>query len=196
MEPMKESESRFVVTFVNQMYVILLGIGIGNVFLRDFALAEFDKAVAAIFVIIVVVFYWLDWVEGVEHSVSTTKGEFWIDLLILLSLVPLFAYYHEPIILALLFLWLGVVGLLWRINHYWIDAHCTASQLPHKLFQKVYALLVYAVSFIAVRFISIQLSSRLSSTATKLLQLTVIAVAFAVVYRFFFREPTKRTISA
>ena len=85
---MKETvNGKFINIFVNEMYAILIGIGIGNVlFAQKLDLSNIPDVIMALFVTSVVLLYWWDWTEYLEDNIVTTKRELIIDFAVLIAL--------------------------------------------------------------------------------------------------------------
>jgi len=114
----KAKDNRFIGTFVSEMYAILLGIGIGNVlFIEKLNLGSIYEVIMGLFVTGVVIIYWWDWTEFIGDHVVSSKAEFIIDFLILITLETLFLFYDQPVNLALVFVVLTVFDLCWVLNY-------------------------------------------------------------------------------
>ncbi len=117
----------FVKTFVNEMYAILLGIGVAEVIFSD----EFREAIVGLprspsllalpltclFAVGIVLKYWASWAEDVEYDVGMSKREFVIDFCILLNLELFFVFAQQPLVFGMLLMSLAVLDLVWVINH-------------------------------------------------------------------------------
>jgi L-amino acid N-acyltransferase YncA len=144
---------RFVSRFVGELYVILIGIGIANVILRQqIDLTKWIQIVLAVFVTVIVSLYWWDWAAYVEKYFLATPVEFAIDFACLIVLEFLFVHFKEPVRLAWNFLALGVVDLIWVINHIWQRPEQTFSIRRRWVLQKILGLAIYGGGLSLVLF--------------------------------------------
>jgi L-amino acid N-acyltransferase YncA len=145
---------KFIGTFVNEMYAILLGIGIGNVlFAQNLDLGNIFEVVMILFVIGVILVYWWDWTEYVSENVISSKIEFVVDFLILIALELLFSFFNNPYFLIRVFIGLGVLNLLWVINY---NIHTRAFGNKRSLWwmlEKVIVIVIYVVVFILITYV-------------------------------------------
>ncbi len=120
-------EKRFIGTFVNNVYGILMGFGFCNV-VRDIFFGEGEgeqqiwlasQIAMSAFIIIVVCLYWWDWSENIESKAQSTFNEFTIDIMILFTLEFLFFLFENPKRLAILFLVLSILNFMWVLNFLW-----------------------------------------------------------------------------
>jgi L-amino acid N-acyltransferase YncA len=122
--------TRFLSTFVNEMYAILLGLGMAEVlFSQDFKQAlvgipdnpkQIHIPLACLFCVAIVLTYWSDWAEDIEKDVRMTAREFVLDFLILLNLELFFVFLSDgfaPVILGYLLLSLAFWDALWVVNY-------------------------------------------------------------------------------
>ncbi|WP_321372114.1 GNAT family N-acetyltransferase [uncultured Draconibacterium sp.] len=120
---MKHKKSETISRFVNEMYILLIGIGLGNMIFRNtkrFNFSEIDGFVdvfLGLFVIYVAIRYWLDWIEYIQEKVKTTKREFIIDFLILINILLLFSFFYKINTLTLLMLSISTFDLIWTLNY-------------------------------------------------------------------------------
>ncbi|MFL7793617.1 MAG: GNAT family N-acetyltransferase [Anaerolineae bacterium] len=153
MQQPKSQEKRFIGTFVNEMYAILLGIGIGNViFSQNVDLGSVFDIVMALFVTSVVLLYWWDWTEFVSKRVASSKREFAIDFLILITLEFLFGRFNSPVRLAPIFLVLGCLDLLWVGNYLYQFREQYRSRGKRWILEKVLAIVIYALCYVTIYF--------------------------------------------
>lgn len=111
-------DQRFVGVFVNEMYAILLGIGLGSViFSESFELTNARSVVLAVFATAVVLVYWWDWTDFVGEHVATSLGELFLDFLELIVMVYLFRTHESPAAFAATLAVLAVSDLVWVANH-------------------------------------------------------------------------------
>jgi L-amino acid N-acyltransferase YncA len=141
LETMKKhkKENRFIGAFVNEMYAILLGIGIGNIlFVQKLDLSSLFESGMGLFVTLVILIYWWDWTEYIGDNVVSTKREFIIDFLILINLEILFLLFNNPVSLSVGFIILGTLDLLWVLNYVFEKSDNyranTAKWIAEKLF--------------------------------------------------------------
>ena len=74
---MSRLQSRFVSHFVDQMYVILIGLGIASIaFSLDLESHPFFHLLMSLFVTTVALIYWWDWKDYFENDVISSKSEF------------------------------------------------------------------------------------------------------------------------
>ncbi|GAA0327686.1 hypothetical protein GCM10008967_17740 [Bacillus carboniphilus] len=149
-------ENKFIGKFVNEMYAILLGIGISNIiFVQQIDLKDFSQSIMALFVISVALVYWWDWSEYVESDVRTTKREFIIDFLILLNIEMLFAYFYDLKGLAVAFIVLGFLDLAWVINNQYEAKKAGTFQKNRAktwILEKCIVIAIYTFSWLLISF--------------------------------------------
>ncbi|MET3697926.1 L-amino acid N-acyltransferase YncA [Bacillus oleivorans] len=179
-----DKKNKFIGKFVNEMYAILLGIGISNIiFVQKIDLKNFNETVMALFVISVALIYWWDWSEHVESDVKTTKREFFIDFLILLNLEMLFAYFNDLHSLAFAFIVLGILDFFWVLNFQYEAKRAGTFQKNRAkvwLLEKVLVILIYGFSWALIQF-------TLVSNYT-ILQMVCIISSFILVRNFGFNN--------
>jgi len=121
-------KKKFIGEFVNGVYGILLGFGLGNVGsnlfensgqLNDNPVLFVSKVIIFLFVTVVVCLYWWDWNENIESKVKSSFTEFIIDMFILFTLESLFFVFEKPVGLAFLFFILSILNLIWVLNFLW-----------------------------------------------------------------------------
>jgi L-amino acid N-acyltransferase YncA len=145
---------KFIGTFVNEMYAILLGIGIGNVlFAQNLDLSNIYEVVMVLFVIGVILVYWWDWTEYVSENLVSSKVEFLIDFLILIALELLFSFFSSPYFLIRVFLGLGVLNLAWVINFNIHRKTLKSRKSLWWIFEKIIVIAVYITAFIFITFV-------------------------------------------
>lgn len=152
-------DKRFIGKFVNGVYGILLGFGFSNVaseIFTEYSLKEdpvwfISYLFITLFVIVVVCLYWWDWSENIENKVESTIVEFVIDMSILFALEFLFFVYNNPKAMALLFVVLATLNLVWVLNFLW-EKHKNLTNSSGYLknagdkkyiLQKIYSILLY-----------------------------------------------------
>ncbi|ADU32082.1 GNAT family N-acetyltransferase [Evansella cellulosilytica] len=145
------NSNKFIGTFVNNMYAILLGIGISNIiFVQSLNIMNLHESIMALFVTSVVLLYWWDWSEYIEEEVKSTKAEFIIDFMILICLQMLFANFNQPQDLAMYFVVLGCLDLLWVLNYiYFMKHESLQSNMKAKpwILEKVFCIGVYLLAW-------------------------------------------------
>ncbi len=151
---MKHKSNKFIGTFVNEMYAILLGIGIGNVLFRhDIASFTPVEAIMGLFAVLVILRYWWDWTEYINEKVVSSKFEFAIDFLILINLELLFVYFKTPKYLALVFVGLSVLNLIWVVNFVYKNVEYYIKNKRQWYLQKVLAIVIYAANFFVMNYL-------------------------------------------
>ena len=142
-------KNKFINTFVNTMYSILLGLGITNIiFDQNFSLTNFDMIVAMFFITMVTIIYWWDWLELIEDDIQTTLREFVIDLVIILTIGSMFAFYDQPMLINILFIFLSFLNGLWVINYAFAKKDQKQKHLREIkawILQKGLAMVIYAI---------------------------------------------------
>ncbi len=145
------SKNKFISMFVNEMYAIIIGIGIGHIlFVQQLNLKNLNDMVMVLFVTTIVLTYWWDWSEYIEADVQTSKREFAIDFFILIFLESLFAYYNNPAQLAIILFILAVLDLIWMINFVWEsnkESRNSIIKAKTWLKEKILVILVYACTW-------------------------------------------------
>lgn len=176
---MKEN-NRFISSFVNAMYSILIGIGVGNIiFHGDFDLRNIPIVLMTLFVTGVVLLYWWDWTEFIEKETSSTKLEFFIDFILLIALEMLFVYYNKPSELAVVFIAIGFIDFIWVINHLFELKKSKGNYSRHQMkwiVEKVLCIILYATSYGLINYFQGNL----------LFQYTCIVVTFIIVRKIGF----------
>ncbi len=118
---MAKKKSEIIAFFVQEMYVILFGVGLSNIiFLKKIDISSIQGigyVLSAIFVIGVTIRYWLDWATYISGEIRSTNNEFVIDFAILINLLLLFGYYQDIKVLAILFFSLSVFDGFWVLNY-------------------------------------------------------------------------------
>jgi len=149
----KVKDNRFIGAFVNEMYAILLGIGLGNVlFIQQIELTSLYEIVMGLFVTGVVLLYWWDWTEFISESVVSSTSEFIIDFMILICLEILFLFFNKPVNLAFVFLLISVFDFAWVVNYIYQTSGNFVAQNSKWIVEKVIALCIYVVLFISLYF--------------------------------------------
>ncbi len=181
--------SAFVGTFVNEMYAVLLGIGMGSiVFRKDFTLTDVTGLASAAFVLVVVLVYWWDWVEAAQRRVISTFRELTIDLLFGFVFLLLFAYSNDSLKLSAALIALACLDFVWVLN--FCLTHETRRQISSKqalrwLVAKLLALAIFVGAFLLITW----LQGRVAREWT----LLVVLVSFFVVRCAFFRVLSRIT---
>ena len=154
-----KNSSKFIGAFVSNMYSILLGIGISNIiFVQQINLKDMYENIMALFVISVLLIYWWDWTEYIEDQVKTTKLEFSINFFILLTLEMLFAYYNDVEFLSGIFLFLGIIDLIWVVNHIHELKHEGVFSTVRAIrwyAEKIVIIIIYSVPYIIINYFDI-----------------------------------------
>ena len=174
-------DNKFISAFVNEMYAILLGIGIGNVlFIQKLDLSSIFEISMGLFVTAVILIYWWDWTDFISENVISSKSEFILDFLILIALEILFLVYNQPQKLALVFLVLSTLDFFWVINYIRQKSDAFIANSKKWLYEKVLGISLYAASYAVLFFF-------LSEHAF-LLQGGVVILAYVLVRKLSFRE--------
>lgn len=149
---MQRTKIKFVTKFVDELYVILIGVGLVNVI---FGLDPLEhptvSILMALFVTTVVLLYWWDWKATFEESVVSSRTEFAIDLLLLIALVFLFRYYDNPIRLGLVFVAIGFLDLLWVINYSVRSRGDHGARRRAWIGEKVLVIAIYSATWLLLR---------------------------------------------
>lgn len=198
-----KSSNKFIGTFVSNMYAILLGIGISNiVFVQRIDLKNMYENVMALFVISVLLIYWWDWTEYIEHQVKTTKLEFSINFLILLTLEMLFAYYNDVEYLSGIFLFLGIMDLIWVANHIHElkrEGVFSTVRATKWLIEKFVIIFIYSVSYVIINHLEITNSIYIKSgivIASFILSRNVGFKEVKSTMKLYFSEATENDVEA
>ena len=145
--------NKFIGAFVNEMYAILIGIGLGNVlFVQQIDLGNIFEIAMGLFVTGVILLYWWDWTEFLNDHVVSTKTEFVIDFLILINLEILFVYYNSPYNLAIVFIILAILDLAWVINYIYQTSGDFVAKNRIWLFEKFTSIIIFAGVYLLIRF--------------------------------------------
>ncbi|MEQ9414251.1 MAG: GNAT family N-acetyltransferase [Cyclobacteriaceae bacterium] len=169
------------------MYVILFGIGLGNIiFLKEidiYSLLGIGHLISALFVIGVVIRYWLDWATYISGTVKSTDREFVIDFGILLNLLLLFAYFQSPSTLAYLFLSLSILDFAWVINYVHENKLALSGKSDSKkwILEKCFGIITMILVALITRFF----------TPLFFLQLSLVIVGYFIVRNISFRSVKK-----
>lgn len=181
---MEGRKARVLAEFVQEMYVILFGIGLGNMlFLEKVDISEplgMSYAFSAIFTISIAIKYWLDWATYLSGEVRSTGNEFIINFAILVNLLLFFVYFKNPIILAGLFIGLGFLDLIWVLNY--LHENTVVLRLSRKanvkwILEKVFAIIVYLLVLILLFYFEIP----------KYLMTVILIIGFIIVRNISFR---------
>ncbi|MCL3782175.1 GNAT family N-acetyltransferase [Prolixibacteraceae bacterium JC049] len=141
-------DNKFIGGFVHEMYAILIGIGLGNViFIQQINLSSIFEIGMALFVTGVILLYWWDWTEYIAENVVSTKREFIIDFLILITLELFFLFFTHPIKLSFAFILLGIWDLFWVFNYISENNGEFVADNRRWLFEKLGAISLYGISF-------------------------------------------------
>lgn len=136
----------FINVFVNEMYAILIGIGIANVLFREkLDLSNGLDVAMALFVTAVVLLYWWDWTEYIASNVVASKVEFAIDFALLVCLELLFGHFDKPGRLSQIFVAIAVVDVLWVLHHVTRSSLTGRRKSRRWIEQKVLALALYSL---------------------------------------------------
>ncbi|MBI9011232.1 MAG: GNAT family N-acetyltransferase [Clostridiales bacterium] len=189
--------NKFIKVFVNEMYAILIGIGIGNVlFASEFNFQDFKSVLSLLFVTAIVLTYWWDWTEYVEGEVSNSKREMALDFGILIVLEMLFAYYSSMQSIAYIFLVTAVLDLLWVLNHLHETKMYKGDTKQRKrtktwLAEKFMGIGIYILLIIAVKYTD----ELISHSIVEYITLTEVILAFVIVRKVSFNQIHKVNIS-
>lgn len=160
---LKAKDNKFIGAFVNEMYAILIGIGLGNVlFVQQINLNSVFEIMMGLFVTGVVLLYWWDWTEFIDENVVSTKSEFIIDFLILINLEILFLYFNKPLNLSIVFLVLSVLDFLWVINYTRQTSGNYLAKNRKWYMEKILGISIFAASYLIVNFLLTPISIVLS----------------------------------
>ncbi|MBD3290101.1 GNAT family N-acetyltransferase [candidate division KSB1 bacterium] len=178
---MKETATgKFVNVFVNEMYAILIGIGIGNVlFAQKLDLGNIPDVFMALFVTSVVLLYWWDWTEYLEENIVTTKRELVIDFAILIALELLFGYYNEPLSLIKIFIALSLFNFVWVINHLQEFKKFSTSAGKRWILEKIAAIIFYTAVYFALSYFEAVIPHILQAAVVVLSFMTVRTISFS-----------------
>lgn len=177
----QHKERLFTNTFVNEMYAILLAIGIGNVlFNQQIDFGKLSEILGALFVTSVVVLYWWDWRYYIEEHVVESRIEFVIDFGVLIALQMLFVLYRNPTTLVRAFLVLGILDFLWVANHVLQTREKSRTRIIRWILEKALVIVLFA----ALTFVFIYAGCQLSH----LQQIVVLIVTFIIVRLIAFRS--------
>ncbi len=150
----KVKNNKFIGAFVNEMYAILLGIGLGNVlFVQQIDLSNKFEIMMGLFVTGIVLLYWWDWTEFLSDNVVSSKPEFIIDFLILIHLEVLFLYYNKPLNLALIFIILAFLDLSWVINYILQNKGNFIAKNKTWIAEKIVALIIFSSTYLLLHFL-------------------------------------------
>ncbi|MCF7857699.1 MAG: GNAT family N-acetyltransferase [Candidatus Cloacimonetes bacterium] len=176
-----KSKNRFINTFVNEMYAILIGIGIGNIlFGQGLDFGNIMDLVMVFFVTTVVLKYWWDWTEYISDNVVSSKREFALDFMILILLEFLFGFYNQPQKIALIFLGLAALNLLWVINHLLEFKEKNKPKANKWLLEKVLAVMIFSVVLLII--------VKFGDLLPHYLEVAMIIIGYFVVRKVSFRQ--------
>lgn len=178
--------NKFIGAFVNEMYAILLGIGLGNVlFVQQIDLSNKFEIMMGLFVTGVILLYWWDWTEFLSDNVVSSKAEFIIDFLILINLEVLFLYYNKPINLSIVLIILSVLDLAWVVNYIKQNNGNFLAKNKRWLFEKFFAISLFTGFFFLNKY---------AISNTKLFyQGFAVIVSFILVRKISFKQVKKAT---
>ena len=149
----KVKNNKFIGAFVNEMYAILLGIGLGNVlFVQQIDLSNKFEILMGLFVTGVVLLYWWDWTEFLSDNVVSSKSEFIIDFLILINLEVLFLYYNKPYNLSFIFILLAILDLSWVINYIVQNKGNYIAKNKTWIAEKIVAIVLFTTIYILEKY--------------------------------------------
>lgn len=189
----KADKDTFISTFVNQMYGILIGIGIGSIlFDSAFDVGNWFNIAMVIVVTVMVVFYWWDWIEYIEGDIVSSKSEIIADFLVLIALELLFVFYNDPTSLALVFIALAVCDLIWVVNHIVYmkkekKGYQSGASNIRWIAEKFAGIAIYAVLYLIFVFVTPRMNQTFQNIATVVL----VILAFTAVRRLSFNEVFK-----
>jgi L-amino acid N-acyltransferase YncA len=147
-------KSRFVAVFVNEMFAILLGLGLVEVFFSSgFQLTNPVDVISLSFVVSVVIFYWWEWSESIDEQFVTTARDFVINLLILCVFFLMFRSFCSPLTLAGLLIVLALLDLVWVTNFVIttrLFRHASRGVMARWFARKFLAILVFVGSYQAI----------------------------------------------
>ena len=149
----KVKNNKFIGAFVNEMYAILLGIGLGNVlFVQQIDLSNKFEILMGLFVTGVILLYWWDWTEFLSDNVVSSKSEFIIDFLILINLEVLFLYYNKPYNLAFIFIILALLDMAWVINYIVQNKGNYIAKNKTWIAEKIIAIILFTTIYILQKY--------------------------------------------
>ncbi len=145
----KKTDNKFIGTFVNEMYAILLGIGIGNVlFVQQIDLSNLFEVLMGLFITAVILIYWWDWTEFINDNVVTSKREFIIDFGILICLEVLYLYYNDPHNLIIIFFILSLLDFFWVFNYIIYKSDNFIANSKKWILEKIVAIIIIGAAWI------------------------------------------------
>ena len=165
-------DTRFIGLFVNSVYGTLLGVGFTLILWDLFkdSKAGLDTtlfayhSLVAIFVIVVICMYWWDWSENIEAKVESTFSEFIIDIGILVTLESMCFNFRDSEDLAISFIILSILNLIWVTNFIWIqykkreniklNRYLVETNGYHYLLKKMAAIILYGMCFAVLTVIN------------------------------------------
>ncbi|MDY6799837.1 MAG: GNAT family N-acetyltransferase [Bacteroidota bacterium] len=149
----KVRNNKFIGAFVNEMYAILLGIGLGNVlFVQQIDLNNKFELLMGLFVTGIVLLYWWDWTEFLGDNVVSSKAEFIIDFLILINLEVLFLFYNKPENIALIFILLALLDFAWVINYIIQNKGNYIAKNKTWISEKIVALVLFTTLYFLLKY--------------------------------------------
>jgi ribosomal protein S18 acetylase RimI-like enzyme len=138
--------------------------------------------IAMFFITMVTIIYWWDWLELIEDDIQTTLREFVIDLVIILTIGSMFAFYDQPKLINILFIFLSLVNGLWVVNYALSkkDQHQKhLREIKTWIFQKLMAMVIYAIPLLITIWVK---------NLSNLIIYMMLIGTFAVVRYFCFQE--------
>jgi L-amino acid N-acyltransferase YncA len=149
----KIKNNKFIGAFVNEMYAILLGIGLGNVlFVQQIDLNNKFELIMGLFVTGIVLLYWWDWTEFLSDNVVSSKTEFIIDFLILINLEVLFLFYNKPYNISVIFIILSLLDLSWVINYIIQNKGNYIAKNKTWIAEKIVAIALFTTLFLLLKY--------------------------------------------
>jgi len=189
----KADKDTFIRTFVNQMYGILIGIGIGSIlFDSAFDIGNWFNIAMVIVVTVMLVFYWWDWMEYIEGEIVSSKSEIIADFLVLIALELLFVFYNEPTSLALVLIALAICDLIWVMNHILYmkkerKGYQSGASNIRWIAEKLAGIAIYATLYLVFVFLHPLVPTFVQNVTTVIL----VILAFTAVRRLSFNEVFK-----
>ena len=179
-----KNNNKFIGSFVNEMYAILLGVGIGNIlFVEKLDVSNIFEILMGLFITSVILVYWWDWTDFINDNVVTSKREFIIDFSILIILEVLFLFYNEPQNLIIVFIVLAFLDLLWVLNYIIYKSDNFLANSKKWIAEKVFAIFIMIIAWCGLTIF-------LKETPVLIQGITVI-VAFVSVRLISFKQLTQ-----
>ena len=136
---------KFCSHLVNELYPILVGVGLANaMFTLELKAENWDIVMSSVVNAVVVALHWRDWHVHIQGRFVASLTEFHVNFAIVFSLTYIFAHVGKPLMLAGNYTVLSAFDFLWVVNYIRLSEDQSFAMRWKWIAQKVCAIFAFS----------------------------------------------------